>query len=62
MKILFPEFPREPKDYDYLADTKIEKADTCILKNKSLCALLANSTISPNFLYTLKLSHIFLAD
>lgn len=64
IKYWFPDFPREPKDIDYIvgygedcsreyfADIKVE-----YLRNDILCDL-KSEVLEPNLLYTLKASHL----
>jgi hypothetical protein len=64
IKKIFPDFPREPKDYDYLVETKQK---TLIIEDKVeeyhinpiLFKYISENGINADVLYTLKVSHIF---
>lgn len=67
IKYWFPEFPREPKDWDYI-DPSVNKLVTMRQEDKTIDLhpisrffpdWTANNVLSPNQLYTLKMSHIF---
>lgn len=64
MKYWFPDFPREPKDFDIvLADGEVYNNPHYqrieLLPNPVLTKYVLNNYASPDELYTLKMSHLF---
>jgi hypothetical protein len=64
IKSLFPDFTREPKDYDYLVETKQPtKREGDLVEeyhvNPVLYNYVSQNGINADVLYTLKVSHIF---
>lgn len=56
----FPDYPREPKDTDYISDTKIDASDTKWCPSfKFLMEKYPMEVPPANVLYTLKVSHSF---
>lgn len=58
-KIHFPDFPRIPKDIDYVSKTKIEKADCHYTKAFDYLFDQNIEIASPDQLYTIKVAHSF---
>ncbi len=61
IKHWFPDFPREPKDLDYVGKGKNSR-EVEYLENPILDRLYQNDNnaiVNPNHLYTLKMSHMF---
>jgi len=69
IKHWFPDFPREPKDTDYIIDSNESKKGFTLQKNEGKTEYLYNPILHeynygfpicmPNNLYTLKMSHLF---
>jgi len=61
IKYYFPDFTREPKDLDYavVSDIKKRGQDVEYLTNPVICEMQGEGYLSPELLYTLKMSHMF---
>jgi hypothetical protein len=61
IKQWFPEFPREPKDVDYAVNHRIQSSEKGVeyLYNPVLFKWGCSDILTPDEIYTLKLSHLF---
>jgi hypothetical protein len=59
IKYYYPDFPRDPKDLDIVSDRTYRKDNIEYLYNPVLPKYQQSGYLSPNFMLTLKVSHLF---